>query len=52
MFKSVDEINKVYNDHLESLRLSGVEFDEASVKHEHATALAEFLGVEIVEDED
>jgi len=36
------EITKLYTDHLASLRLSGLEFDEASVRAEWAKALAAF----------
>jgi len=43
MFKSVQEINKVYSDHLDSLRVSGLEFSEDEVCSEWAAARADFL---------
>lgn len=42
LYKSADEINKVYQDHIDSLRVSGFPFDEAQVLFEWDRALAEF----------
>ena len=41
-YKTEAEINKVYDDHLESLRLSGVEFSESAIEFERERALKNF----------
>lgn len=39
MYKSKDEINKVFSDHLNSLELSGLPFDREAVLSEWDNAL-------------
>ena len=41
-WKSVQEIDKAYNDHLDSLRVSGMEFDEVGLVKEWAETIANF----------
>lgn len=41
-WKSEAEIDKAYSDHLESVQMSGVEFDKAGLLKEWATTLANF----------
>lgn len=41
-WQSEAEIDKAYSDHLESVQMSGVEFDKAGLLKEWATALTEF----------
>lgn len=41
-FSSMEEIDKVYADHIESLRLSGVPFDEKGIVEEWVQALNNF----------
>jgi hypothetical protein len=38
---TVDEVNKLYSDHLDSLRLSGLPFNEAEILVAWDAALAE-----------
>lgn len=42
MFKSIEEINNFYDEHLDSLRMSGVEFDERGVELSRQEAIEEF----------
>ena len=44
MYKSVKEIDEAYKEHLESLELSGLEFDRESVIADWAYAVALFEG--------
>jgi hypothetical protein len=39
--KTTDEVNRLYSDHLASLRLSGIEFNEAEILVAWDAALAE-----------
>lgn len=41
-FKSVEEIDKVYHDHIESLELSGLPFDRTGLIAEWAQAVQDF----------
>jgi len=41
-YSSVEQINRIFNEHLESLRLSGLPFDEAQVERERARAVQLF----------
>lgn len=41
-FTSETEINKVYKEHLESLLVSGLPFDEASLRAEWSEAIQNF----------
>lgn len=41
-FTSVEEVVKIYDDHLASLEASGVDFDRAAVLKEKAVAIANF----------
>jgi hypothetical protein len=42
MFRSREEINKLFREHLESLELSGLPFDAASIGAEWQAALDEW----------
>lgn len=41
-WKSVEEIDKAYSDHIESVEMSGVEFDKAGILKEWAASLKNF----------
>lgn len=42
MYKSLAELNRTFAQHIDSLRLSGLEFDEAAVRREWAEAAKNF----------
>lgn len=42
MFKSVEEINKAFSEHLDSLRMSGFPFDEKGLRAEWSEAIENF----------
>jgi hypothetical protein len=44
MYNSVEQINKTFREHLDSLRLSGLEYDRKAVLLEWANVLKEFRG--------
>lgn len=41
-WKSKEEINKVFADHIDSLRVSNLPFDEDAVRHQWSQALEAF----------
>lgn len=43
MYKSEQEIDQIFSEHLDSLKISGLPFDEADVLHAWGEAKAEFL---------
>jgi hypothetical protein len=43
-FRSEEEINKLYRDHIESLEMSGVDFDREGLEHGWGAALIKFSG--------
>lgn len=53
MFKSKDEINKTFQDHIDSLKMSGLPFNEDGIRHQWSQALEEFdRNQEILNGED
>lgn len=43
MWKSVEEINQCYDEHIESLKMSGVDFDIVGLEESRQSEIEEFL---------